>query len=393
MGSDPVHETTQLLESPHRWGLTPVLRLLSGGALAWCVGAAAVAPEIPLSCASAALVVLAATVWQPRWGLALTAALAPAGALFAAAPTRTAEVFAWAFLAGWLLRVWRPLAASRWPLAVTLPAVLYAATLAASWLALTIGGAAAIDPVAWPQFLIHSMPLDYLLLSSPEPETWTLLQSLTGIAVFLAAVAIVRDDRRMVMALAGGLAISAAILALATLADLAGQWAEVGYGAWFPRRYVDGERFSLHPADVNAAASLYVLAGLAAVSLATTDRPRRWIWIGLIVPLLPALALAGSLSALVAALVAAAVVAAATMWPMARMRQWQLTKMQVVAMAAIVVLAIASLALLASRRGEGRATVSEAMLIRSQFMEASARMFASAPILGVGAGRYFDRSA
>ena len=31
--------------------------------------------------------------------------------------------------------------------------------------------------------------------------------------------------------------------------------------------------------------------------------------------------------------------------------------------------------------------------MRSQFMETSARMFASAPILGVGTGRYFDRSA
>ena len=393
MGSDPVHETTQLLESPHRWGLTPVLRLLSGGALAWCVGAAAVAPELPLPCASAALVILAATVWQPRWGLALTAALAPAGALFAAAPTRAAEVFAWAFLAGWLLRVWRPLAASRWPLAVTLPAVLYAATLAASWLALTIGEAAGIDPIAWPQFLVHSMPLDYLLLSGPEPETWTFLKSLTGIAVFMAAVAIARDDRRMVIALAGGLAISAAILALATLADLAGQWAEVGYGAWFPRRYIDGERFSLHFADVNAAASLYVLAGLAAVSLAATDRRRRWIWIGLILPLLPALALAGSISALVAAFIASAIVAAATMGPLARRRQWQPTKMQVTAVAAIIVLAVGSLALLASRRGDGRATAGEAMRMRSQFMETSARMFASAPILGVGTGRYFDRSA
>ena len=274
-----------------------------------------------------------------------------------------------------------------------LPAALYAATLAASWLALTIGEAAGIDPIAWPQFLVHSIPQDHLLFSSPEPETWTLLQSLTGIAVFLTAVAIARDDRRVVRALAGGLAISAAILAVATLADLASQWAEVGYGWWFLRRYVDGERFSLHFADVNAAASLYVLAGLAAVSVAATDRSRRWIWIGLIVPMLPALALAGSLSALFAAAVAAAVVAAMTMGPTVRFRRWQPTKMQVATVAAIIVLAVAALALLASRRGDGRATASEAMFMRSQFLETSARMFAAAPILGVGTGRYFDRSA
>ena len=389
MGSDPIHKAAQHLESSPRGGLTPVLRLVAGGALAWCIGAAAVAPELPAFCAPAALVILATTLWRPRWGLALTTALAPAGALFAAAPVRAAELFAWAFLAGWLLRVWRPLSASRWPRAVMLPAVLYAATLAASWLALTIGESAGIDPIAWPQFLAHSIPQDHLLFSSPEPETWTLLQSLTGIAVFLAAVAIARDDRRLVRALAGGLAICGAILAVATLADVARQWAEVDYSLWFLRRYVDGERFSLHLADVNAAASLYVLAGLAAVSLAATDQRRRWGWIGLIVPMLPALVLAGSLSAIVAA----AVVAAATMGPTARVRRWQPTKMQLATVAAIIVLAVAVSALLASRRGDGRATASEALLMRSQFLETSARMFASAPILGVGIGRYFDRSA
>ncbi len=33
------------------------------------------------------------------------------------------------------------------------------------------------------------------------------------------------------------------------------------------------------------------------------------------------------------------------------------------------------------------------MNLRSQFLLTSARMFASAPVFGVGVGRYFDRSA
>lgn len=106
--------------------------------------ATAVAPEFPAFCAPAALVILATTDWQPRWALALTAALAPADARFVSAPVRAAKLFAWVFLAGWLLRVWGPLSVSRWPRAVTLPATLYATTIAASWLALTI------SDVGWP---------------------------------------------------------------------------------------------------------------------------------------------------------------------------------------------------------------------------------------------------
>lgn len=388
MGSDPIHKATQPLESPHTWGLTRPLRLMLGAALVWCVGAAAFASDLPALCAPAALVILATTLWHPRWGLALAAALAPAGVLLVTAPTRAAELFGWTFLAGCLLRVWRPLSASRWPRAVTLPAAFYAVALVASWLTLTIGESAGVALLAWPQFLFYSVPLEHLMLSSPEPETWTLLQSLTGIAVFVAAVVLARDDQRVVRVLAGALAVSAAILALATLAEVARQWAEVGYGWWFLRRFVDGERFSLHLADFNAAASLYALGGLAAAALAVSDQPRRFIWIGVILPMLPALALAGSLSALVAAAVGAAIVGST--WGVGR---WQQTRRRVVTVTAIVVLAVAVSALLASRRGDGRATASEALRLRSQFLETSARMFASAPVLGVGVGRYFDRSA
>ena len=48
-------------------------------------------------------------------------------------------------------------------------------------------------------------------------------------------------------------------------------------------RYVRGERFSLHMADLNAAGSLYVLGGLIGATRAVTDRPRRLLWLAALI--------------------------------------------------------------------------------------------------------------
>ena len=369
--------------------LGAALRLLLGAVLARGVALAVVAPEIPRLSVLTAVVIAAVTLWRPGIGLLIAAGLTAAGALLAAAPARVAEIFAWAFLAGWLLRIWRPLSPAGWPLPIALPAALYMAVVVASWLALSVGSAAGVAPVSLPWFLLWSVPPDHLIFSSPEPETWTMLQNVTGVGFFLAALAITRHERGLVTGLAATLTIAMAVLAVLTLADVGRQWADTGYQAWFLRRFVDGERTSLHLEDLNAAASLYALAGLTALALGVSDRGRRLLSGGLAVLMLPALLLAGSVSALIAA----TVVGAVTLGPVARMRRWQPTRTQVATTAAVIVFAVAVSALLASRRGDGRATVSEAMAQRSGFLETSGRMFASAPLFGVGIGRYFDRSA
>ncbi len=385
MGSDPIHKSTQPLESPRRWGLTPILRLLPGAWLVWCVAAAAIAPELPAFCAPAALVILAITLWQPRWGLVLTTALAPAGALLASAPARAAELFAWAFLAGWLLRVWRPLSATPWPRAITIPAALYGGALLASWVSLTIAGAAGVPPLALPQFLLQSIPRDHLIFSSPEAETWTLLYSLTGIAVLIASVGITRDDPRTVRTLAWALAGSMTVLAAATLLDVARQWAEAGYGGWFLLRYVRGERFSLHLADLNAAGSLYVLAGLIAATYAMRHPDQRIRWTALLAVVLPALWLTGSRSSYVA-MIAGLVVAVAIQ------RRWQPARARMIAGAALLLVVVVSAAVMVAPDSGERGSAGRAINLRAQFSETSARMFASSPIFGVGIGRYFERS-
>ena len=247
-------------------------RLLIGATVAWWVWMAATSPEIPAAAAVAVAISAAATCWRPGVGLLVVAALAPAAALLAPPPARAAELIAWTFLAAWLLCVWRPLAgralqATTSAASVIVPALLYGSALAASWLALTIASAPGVPAAALLRFVFHAIPSHHLVLSSPRPETWTALQSLTGIALLLASMAIVRRDPRLRRGLVWTLVGSMTVLAVVTLVDVSSQWAEREYEAWFLLRYVQGERLSVHLRDLNAAGSLYVLAGLAAAAL------------------------------------------------------------------------------------------------------------------------------
>ena len=389
MGSDPIYTATQGVESTRRWGLTPfawALRLLVGAALLWCVALAVSAPELPRVCAVAAAVIFAITLWRPGPGLILVVGLAPAGALFASPPAHAAELFAWAFLAGWFLRLWRPLTTAAWPRAILIPAALYCGAVVASWLALALSGAAGVPPPALPLFLLQSIPQDHLILSSPEAATSTLLQIVTGVAIFLAALGLTRDDPRLLRSMAWALVASLAVLALATLLDVIRQWAIAGYGAEFLLRYVRGERFSLHLPDLNATGSLYVLAALTAITLALFDRERRTRWIGLLLVMLPALWLAGSRTSFVAAIAGLGILAAAQ-------SRWQPTRRHAVAGAAVLLVGLAAAALVADWRIDVGESAGRAVNLRSQFSETSARMFISSPVFGVGVGRYFDRSA
>jgi O-antigen ligase/polysaccharide polymerase Wzy-like membrane protein len=362
------------------------LRVLVGAVLASWVAIAVVAPEVPRFTAAAAAVIAAATLWNPAVGLMLTAALTPAGALFADAPVRAPEMFAWAFLAIWLLSVWRPLTPERLARTVAIPAACYGAALVASWLMLTLGGASGISMSALPRFVLDSIPTDHLIFSSPEPETWTLLQAATGIALLLASMATIAPDPRLVRRLGWTIMSAVALLAVATLLDVARQWAGMNYEGWFLLRYVRGERFSLPVADLNAAGSLYVLGGIIAAAVAAMDAKRRGPVIALLVAVVPAFWLTGSRTAFVAALAGLLVlVVAQTPQPPTRAQS-------LAAATGILVLALAG-AFTVDWQSDAQGSAASSVRLRSEFMQTSTRMFASAPVFGVGIGKYFDRSA
>jgi O-antigen ligase len=362
------------------------LRCLIGALLAWWVVIALVAPEVPPLTAGAAAVIAATTLWHPAAGLMLTAALTPAAAFFAPPPLRVPELFAWAFLATWLLSVWRPMSQGRLARAVTIPAALYAAALGASWLMLTVGAAPGISASALPQFLLHSIPSDHLVFSSPEPETWTLLQMMTGVAMLLASMAAIAPNTALVDKLGWTLIACVSLLAAATLVDVAVDWAGMNYESWFLLRYVHGERFSLHLADLNAAGSLYLLGGVAAAAVAGARAKGRSFAIAALIVIVPAFWLTGSRTAFVATLAGFLILAVVR-------QQKSPTRAQLAAATAALTLLLIAGAFTVDWQSDVQGSAASSARMRSQFMQTSARMFASAPVFGVGIGRYFDRSA
>lgn len=361
------------------------LRALLGGMLASWVWVAARAPEIPLATTIASLAVAILTAWRPGAGLLATVALIPAGALFAPAPARGAELFAAAFGAAWLLGLWRPLCRQGWPRSVVVPAALYAVALAASWVSLAVASAAGVSLTALVPYLFHAIPSDHLVFSSPEPETWTLLQTTAGIGLLLAAVGVTRDEPGLVRPLAWTVVGTAAALGIATLLDVASQWSAAGYATAFLARYVSGERFALHLADMNAAGSLYALAAVATAAIAVLCPAYRAATITALAVTGAAIWFTGSRAAYLAVTAGALVLAL-------DQRRWPLTKRQIAAVAGVLAVVLVAGAIASDWRASDTGTTAMSARLRSQFLITTGRMFASAPIFGVGVGRYFDRS-
>ena len=368
--------------------MTTLLRLSVGAALAWCVAVAVAAPETSLLADLATLTVVLCTAWRPAFGIAGVLLLAPVGLLLTPVPARLAELLAWAFVAMLMLRVWRRSHEQglHGAAGVRTPLVLFAACVVASWAGLIIAGAAGLEPGSLPRVLAHTIRADHLLYSSAEPETWTMLQVLAGLVLCGAAMRVARLDRDTARIAASAVVASGVVLAVLTEIDVLRD--SVRYGSSFLWRYVQGERFSLHVADLNAAGSQYVLAGLAAAALAVADRRQRAMWTAAAVVMLPALWLTGSRSAALGA-----ILIGASVIPLARQRvRANVTR---AGAAAIVVLAVGVLGttIVAATQSTEQGSAMGALRMRAEFLVTSARMFASAPVFGVGVGHYHERSA
>ena len=364
-----------------------LLRLAAGGALGWTVAASVLSPHTGLFADVATLIVIGLTWWRPIAGLIAVIALAPAGLLVAAAPARAAELLTWAFLAAWLLSVWRPIATATVPRRVVIPAVLYGACAFASWFGLTIEGAGGVEVGALPLFLVRSLVRGHVLFSAAESETWTWLQAAAGLAMFLAAMAVTGRDSRACRAVAYTVIGSATALALGTMISVAEQWRANEFGGWFLLRYVRGERFALHLADLNAAGSVYTLAILITLALAVVEGGRRWIYAASAAVMLPALWLTGSrAAALAVVLVFVALV------PMVHYRIVPRVTRQAAVVLVVLVVGVGGAVIAMAQQPADEGSAARSMRLRSQFLVTSARMLASAPVFGVGIGRYHERS-
>lgn len=363
------------------------LRLVAGGLLLWQAIAGAAIRTVPDAPRIAAGLVLLVTLWSPGAGLALLAALTPAAMLLAGAPVQAAELVAWTFLAAWLLRLWTPLARTARPGRVSTPAWLYATAVVTSWLGLTVRNAGGIDPAALPRFIGRAIGTDHLALTSAEPETATMLLALTGLALVFAAAAIVRDDARVARWTAIAFAGAMAVLSLVTVGAIVQQWRGYDYAGWFIARYARNERYTRHLLDLNAAGSQYALAALVALAFAAFDRARRWPWIACLVLMLPGMWLTGSRSA---GLVS--ILAGGALLVIAKRGGLRLSGTQRLVAATAVIVLLAAGGVVLARGANTRDSAGRSMRFRVQFTQTSARMFASAPLLGVGVGHYHERS-
>lgn len=359
-----------------------IIRILFGAMVAAPVLVVVGSSEAPLLYRVAALATLLVSAWRPAVGLVVLAASSPAGLLIGPIPARAAEGLAWAFLAGLLLGIHRPLMHRGSRNSLILPVLAFLACAFGSWMTLTVRVASTQDIERVAVAVGQSLLRDHLLYGSAEPETWTLLLIAATISLALAAASIVRDSPRVALHIGAALTISMTTMSVLSAASATYLWAANEHAAWFLQR-----RSAFHLGDLNAAGSQYVLAGLTALGLAMFDQRRRTLWSAILVLMLPGAWFAGSRSAALAGVVAGLLVIQQGLE-----RHWRPTRAQVTAIAttAVIVL-LAGGAILARGRSDNDAA-GVALRMRMQFAETSVRMTASAPVYGVGIGRYHGRS-
>ena len=145
------------------------------------------------------------------------------------------------------------------------------------------------------------------------------------------------------------------------------------------------ERWTMFTPKLNTAASLFVLAGPLAIGAASVGR-RSW-WIAATVVLVMALWINGTRVALLAAIL---VLAGTAAWFASRRLRWLTLGTPVIIGLVVLGLGLAGTAF--HRLYVDRATAREALGFRYMFNETALRMFASAPVFGVGIDQYYLQS-
>ncbi len=151
-------------------------------------------------------------------------------------------------------------------------------------------------------------------------------------------------------------------------------------------RYLMTQRLNIHYADVNAAGSYFVLALFAAIGLTLVPKGRAWF---LSIVLVGSSAwIAGSRLAMMTGLLAILLPAGARAM---RIRRGGVRGTTLAVAALVLALLSATAAYLVPERGNQQSAIT-AVQVRWELAQTSVRMAASAPLFGVGVGRYYSRS-
>jgi hypothetical protein len=363
-----------------------ILRLLSAGTLLLALVLAARVPLMPGWLVAAALLTLIASAWRPAFVFPYVIAVAPFGELAAGVPIRATETVVAAFFAGWLLRLHEPLdPGGRVPRSVLVPAATFAAIVVASWAVIY-----ADRSPDWSVSLVFQFPpmLEYFARAGRDPQTEAAVLLLMTVAICLSVPALSRRNARVVRHIAIAVAAGGSLAAAMSLGTiLAGAGPDGSLGGSRPFIDVRAWRHSVHLADVNAAGSHFALAAVTSLGLAAGGGRARVLGGIALVAIAPSLWLTGSRIAVAGALAGAAFWAAVMAW---RERLATGERLAFLAPAAALATLAVGLSVIWMWPTHGKADWG--LQLRAGFAITSARMLASAPVFGVGVGRFRERS-
>jgi O-antigen ligase len=325
---------------------------------------------------------------RPAAGLVVLAGIGPmanAISLWAQSPLagiRLLEQLVLAFVAGAGCRWWRRSIELR----LGAPAALVAASAAASLVAVQ------------PALLLQRMPElslwdhvgallgrgDYFVRSNVWDPLFFAALTLEGIALAVTAERIVRRDpgaaeRTIRMAVVGHAGVAALNLQQVVGAAIRSgdAWQQIA-------RIVRGVRVSLFY-DVNAAGSIFLLTGLSGVGLIKGARHIRWDMVTLLALIALGLWLAGSRIALLALALTLVGMLGLAAWTRRGRVRW---------LAGLAIAGIVVAGALGTVLDPGRnVTLGRAAAARRIMAQTSLNMWRSAPVFGVGVGRFYEESA
>jgi O-antigen ligase len=381
-----------------------VIGWLGGIALLIPLFSALSSPAVPIAFRLLLVAIWIVAIVRPQVALLALAVLAPFASwlllAFDAPPVRLAEALVLAVLSGALIAATRPrrsaLVGQR-P-GVGLPATLFITIIAAS-AAVTLEVMQAGTHSPWPfvRAFVVFLSRDYLV-GPPSAFAGVADAALLaeGVGLMLLVAHHARDHVVRPAQLFAAIAIAgagAALVTLTTFFTTALQAATAGEFFW----RVAYSRMSVHVADLNAAGSFFAMTTFAAIAAAWNDRHprrpryprlRRAGWIAAAMLMLAAMWISGSRMALVATLGGLGVIAA-VVGPV-QFRRWP--RWVVVTTASLAVLFVVAALLGLDPRPSAARTASRMVSMRADFMLTGLRMVASAPLFGVGIGRYYEMS-
>ena len=370
-------------------------------------------PErLPAAVPAALAGLLTLALCRPQLGLAVAAAAAPLAAWIVRTADlhalRLAEAIVLAALAGTLLRLacasrtdTDTRAAAAWPAGVV-PAAAVLAAVAGASAAVELGLLQAGIPLTWLAAVgaAGRVATDYLYGSTAiVPGLLEAARLIEGAALVLVILA----WRRRLPALPRQLALATLVGAAAAAAVNFGALVAETLAAERPGAlllsYLGGRRLAVHVADFNASGSYFLMAALVGLGL-TLREPAAWTARVATLAAGAACWLAGSRTALAVALLAAFAAAAWRLPACSAGGRRRRRALAGLAAAALVTVPLAMLAAFPERTRHARSSgvgaawemAARSVNYRIGIVDAGLRAWSTAPLLGVGAGRYYDLS-